>query len=264
MAFYSGTVKADLLFTTIRDLITRVHPGEAVAWWVNESSLASDGVYTSTGSTGNERIVLVFREGIIGQYFDVGMARDYTPGAINTAGAFDTLEIQDIHYFNATKDPNVDVSYNLSVTPDRVIIHIQGDKLISGWQNTVMFLGMPFRYDINDKKFVIKAASEDALHSNTATVLENSIGQTLYNYSWYYVSSPGNPSWGNTFFIETLHLGHGAEGLRGELDGLYGSHDDGLVDGDEIDVNGTRFVVIKRNAYGLNAFPRNTLLMRKE
>lgn len=265
MAFYTGVARAEHLLQTIVDVITSIHPGETAAWWKNEASHKDDGmVLTSVGSTGTERIVLIFKEGTIGSDFQMGIARDYTPGAVNTMGVFDTEELNTVDYYNTTQNIDVPVTYNLSVTEDRVIIHLQGDKLIASWQNPVVFLGMPTRYDLNDKKCIVKASSEDDYHANLLTVIEDSIGQTLQNYSWYYVGSPGNPSWGNHFFIETLHFGLGSEGLRGEIDGLYGSHDDGLVDGDIIDVNGTNFLVIKRGAYGNNAFPRSTLFMRMD
>jgi hypothetical protein len=263
MAFYSGEVLAKDLLSTILGHITAVQPGESAAWWVKESSLDSDGVYTSRGSTGAERIVLVFREGTVGANIVVGVARDYTPGAINTAGAFDTLTTINLRYFSATEDQNNKVKYNLSVTPDRIILHLQGDKLVGTWQNSVVFLGMPIRYNINDKKCVVLCSSENALTTSQIRLIEDSIGQTNVNYNWYYVASPSNPSWGNTYFVETLHFGLANEGLRGELDGLYGTNPNGLVDGDEIDINGKRYLVIKRQVQGNNGFPRDTLLLRK-
>lgn len=263
MAYHTGKVFAKDLFTTILGKITQAQPGESSAWWVKESSLDSDGVYTSTGSTNNERLVLVFREGTIGKNFVVGMARDYTPGVINTAGAFDTLQVTDLSYFSTVQDQYTEVSYDVSVTRDRVIIHVQGDKLITQWQNTIAYLGMPVRYDINDKKCVLKALSEGDPRSASATLMQDSVGNTMQAYNWYYVASPANPSWGNTYFLETLHFGLGNEGLRGELEGLYGTFDAQLVDGDEIDVAGVKFKVIIRRAVGSNAFPRTALLMRK-
>lgn len=264
MAYFTGTVAAKDLFSTIVSKITQVQAGESAAWWVKESSLDADGAYTSRGSSGNERIVLVFREGTIGFKFTVGYARDYTPAAINTAGAFDTLETQDIQYFTAAESQFAMVTYDISVTKDRVIIHVQGDKLVATWQNTVTFLGMPIKYDPNDRKFVVRATSENGnVVANVCRVLENSVGVVSQNYNWYYVASPGNPSWGNTYFLETFHIGNGAEGLRGELDGLYGSHPDGLVDGDEIDVAGTKFKIIQRRSNGTNEYPRTTYFMRK-
>lgn len=263
MAYYSGEVLAKDLFSTILGYITAVQPGDTVAQWKKESSLEADGVYTSKGTTGTERIVLVFREGTIGANFTVGTARDYTPGAINTAGAFDSLQTQPVNYFSSSQDPNNKVKFDLSVTADRVILHVQGDKLVSTWQNTVVYLGIPVRYSLSDKKCVVLGASENSIVSAGLRVVEDAIAQVSQNYSWYYVGAPTNPSWGNTYFVETLHFGKINEGLRGELDGLYGSHDAGLVDGDEIDINGKRYLVIKRQSPGNNAFPRNTLLFRK-
>lgn len=263
MVYFTGTVAAKDLFTTILNKVIQVQAGQSEAWWKKESSLDSDGVYTSKGSTGAERIVLVLRPGNIGQLITTGFARDYTPGAINTAGAFDTFEAQDVYYFTSVQDQNTQITYDLNITPDRIIIHVQGDKLISGWRNSVIFLGMPLRYDINDKKCVIKSTSENSNVGNICRMLEDSIGQTLQNYTWYSVQSPGNPSWGNNFFVETLHIGNGVEGLRGELDGLYGSNPNGLVDGDVIDVTGVKFKVIKRVAVGSNAFPRDCLLLKQ-
>jgi hypothetical protein len=192
------------------------------------------------------------------------MARDYTPGVINTAGSFDTLETESLYYFTAVQDQNSQVTYDLNVTQDRIILHVQGDKLISGWRNAIIFIGMPLRYDINDKTCIVKAVSESgAIASSTARLLVDSIGQTLQNYTWYFVASPGNPSWGNNFFVETFHFGNGSEGLRGELDGIYGCNPTGLIDGDLIDVNGTKYKVIKRVATGQNNFPRDTLLFKQ-
>lgn len=262
MAYYSGSVAAKNLFTTILNHITAVQPGETQAWWVKESSVETDGVYTSTGSSGNERIVLVFREHTVGQRFTVGMAKDYTPGAINTAGAFDSLQTWDVYYYSAIQNEDVIVSYDVNVTKDRVIIHVQGDKLISAWQNTVIFLGMPLRYDPNDHLCIVKAQSEGGGVNNKITVLQDSINTMYQNYDWFSVQSPANPSWGNTYFLETLHFGYGNEGLRGELDGIYGTHPGELVDGDEIDVLGTRYKVIISRGVGQNNFPRTALLLK--
>jgi hypothetical protein len=262
MAYFTGQVQAKDLFSTILTKITQVQAGETESWWKKESSLDADGVYTSKGSSGNERIVLVFREGTAGLSFLYGVARDYTPGAVNTAGAFDNLVTGNLEYYTSTQDQTTMVTYDISVTRDRVIIHVQGDKLISSYANSVAFLGMPLRYDINDKKCIVYAASEDAVVNGSPRVLEDSIGNVHQNYNWYYIASPGNPSWGNNFFVETLHFGKGSEGLRGELDGLYTTHPSGLIDGDVIDVNGTQFKVIKRVSNGSTAFPRDCMLMR--
>lgn len=263
MPYYTGTVQAKNLYTTIRDLITQVQPGESVAWWKNESSLASDGAFTSTGTSGNERIVIVLRENTIGHKLTVGTARDYTPGAVNTAGTFDNLDTQDISYYSAAAVDTALVTYDLNVTKDRIILHLQGDKLMSTWANPVVFLGMPIRYDINDRKCVVHAISEYADIANKCIVVENSIGQTKHSYDWYYTASPANPSWGNTVFLETFHFGLAGEGLRGELDGLFGCHQDGMVDGDDVDVAGVLYKVIQRKTLGSNSFPRTCLLMRK-
>lgn len=264
MAYFTGQVTAKDLFNTILTKITQVQAGESESWWKKESSIDADGAYTSKGSSGQERIVLVFNPGVKGHYIQAGTAKDYTPGAVNTAGAFTYLEVQNVEYFTSVQDENTLVSYDLSVTPDRVILHVQGDKLIAAWANSVIFLGMPIRYDINDRTCIAKITSEDSNVNSLCRVIEDSIGQMQQNYNWYYVGSPGNPSWGNNFFLETFHFGKTGEGLRGELDGLYGTHSDGLVDGDIIDVNGTKFKVIKRVANGNNGFPRECLLMRQK
>ncbi|MNP26282.1 hypothetical protein D3C76_1191290 [compost metagenome] len=157
------------------------------------------------------------------------------------------------------------VAYDVSVTKDRVIIHVQGDKLINGWQNTVLFLGMPLRYDVNDKRCVVMGQSENSssTYNNKLNVLQDSINTMNRAYDWYYVASPGNPSWGNTYFLETLHFGYGNEGLRGELDGLYGTNPNGVVDGDEIDILGQRYKAVVIQAVNYNAFPRSVLLIKK-
>lgn len=263
MPYFTGTVQAKNLYTTIRDLITQVQPGENVAWWKNESSLATDGALTSTGSTGSERIVIVLREHTVGLKMVIGTARDYTPGAVNTAGTFDELNTQEIGYYTAAQTEAALVTYDLNVTKDRIILHLQGDKLISTWGNPIAFVGMPIRYDVNDRKCVVHAISESAVTANKCIVVENSIGQTKQSYDWYYTASPANPSWGNNVFLETFHFGLAGEGLRGELDGIFGCHPDGMVDGDDVDVAGVMYKVIQRKATGNNGFPRTCYLMKK-
>lgn len=264
MAYFTGQVAAKDLLGVLLSRMTQVQAGESEAWWKKESSLETDGVYTSKGSTGTERIVLVMRAGTTGQSIITGIAQDYTPGVVNTAGVFTTLETQHMYFFTTAQDVNTMITYDISVMRDRVIIHLQGDKLIAQWANPVQFLGMPIRYDINDKKCIVRACSEQNIGVNYCRVLENSIGLKSQNYTWHTTQSPGNPSWGSNYFLEPLHFGQGVEGLRGELDGIYGSHSDGLVDSDIIDVNGVKFKVIKRVVYGSNGYPRDCLLMRQK
>ena len=260
--FYSGKVMASNLFNEIVSKITAVQPGESTSWWKNESSLAADGVFTSTGSTGSERIVVILREGVKGHYITAGFARDYTPGAINTTGAFDVADVSNLEYFSAVQPVTAEVTYNLNVTKDRIILHIQGDKLISTWTNGLVYLGMPIRYDINDALCLVKVQSEDAPVASRIRLIQDSIGQTLQDYLWYYTASPGNPSWGNNHFLEPLHFGKVGEGLRGELDGLFGMHPDGTVDGNIINSNGVDYLIVKRTANGSNGFPRDTLALK--
>lgn len=263
MPYYSGTVKAKDLFTTILNHITAIQPGESQAWWRNESSLASDMAFTSTGSSGTDRIVITLREGTQGRNLTIGTARDYTPGPINAAGTYDNLVTQDVYYFSSTQSVDAMVSYDLNVTKDRIILHVQGDKLIGVWSNAVAYIGMIARYDPNDRTAIGFAVSENDGTANRFKMVENSIGTAQQDYGWYYVASPDNPSWGNTYFLEILHVGNAGEGLRGELDGLYGMHQNGTVDGDEIDVSGTRYKVIQRRSNGHNGFPRTCLVMKK-
>lgn len=263
MGYHTGIVQARDLFQTILAKITQTQPEASSPYWKSEASLASDAVFTSRGTSGSDRIVLTFKEGVIGHYFIVGYAKDYTPGAVNTAGAFSMLQEQNIMYYSTVQNVDVMVTYHLSITAERIIIHVQGDKLITQWQNTVLFLGTPIRYDANDKLCVIKSASENSYSTaDRCFVIEDSIGVNHRPYTWHSTQSPGSPSWGNKYFVETFHFGFGAEGLRGEIDGLYGAHDSGLVDGDQVDVNGKRYLVIIRRAAGTNSFPRTCLLMR--
>jgi len=265
MTYYTGSVPARNLFSTILGHITAVQPGETTSWWKKESSLDADGAYTSVGSSGTERIVLVFREANVGREFTAGFARDYTPGAVNTAGAFDNITTSQVKYFTATQNQDIVITYDVNVTKDRVIIHVQGDKLISGWQNTVVYLGMPIRYDSTDKRCVVFAQSENAAaaYNSKLNFLQDSVNAMFKAYDWKYVDSPGNPSWGNNYFLETLHFGIVGEGLRGELEGLYGTNPTGMVDGDDIDVLGERYKVVIVQNYIYNAFPRTALLIKK-
>lgn len=265
MAYHTGTVQAKDLLATIINKVTMVQPGETDAWWKKESSVEADGVYTSTGSTGKERIVIMLRPGTDGQTIVVGTAKDYTPGAANVAGAFISSNLFSMQYYSATQDPAVLVNYDLSVTKDRIILHVQGDKLISGWYNPVVYLGMPVRYDINDKTCIVRATNEMAPsgESSGLMVVENSVGAVWAKYTWKYIDSPSNPSWGNTYFLETFHFSFPGEGLRGELEGIYGLPPDNVSDGDIIDVDGTQFKIIKRtNTTNYNGFPRDTLAMK--
>lgn len=263
MGFHTGIVAAKDLFATIIAKITQVQPEASAPYWKSEASLPTDGVFTSTGSTGSERIVLTFKEGNPGLYFTVGYAKDYKAGAVNTAGTFTNLQEQSVQYYSTLQNVETRVTYHLSITADRIIIHLQGDKLIAQWQNPILFLGMPLRYDPSDKLCIVKATSENGSSTaNACQLLEDSIGSAHRQYLWKYVESTANPSWGGKYFVETLHFSYGAEGLRGELDGIFGTHEGSLVDGDEIDVNGKKYLVVIRRAVGNNNFPRAALLMR--
>ncbi len=263
MPYFTGQVAAKNVFSTIISLITQVQQGEIAPWWVNESSLAADGAYVSTGTSGNERIVVILKDGTLGKHITVGYARNYTPGAVNIAGTFDNAQTRIMEYFTAAQNGDVLVAYDLNVTKDRIILHLQGDKLITTWCNPVVYLGMPIRYDTNDKMFNVFALSEGAQTANVCYVVEDAIKSPHRGYTWYSVQSPAGPSWGNTFFAETFHIGYGNEGLRGEMEGLYGVHQDNVADGEELDLSGTKFKVVQRVTNGSNAFPRQCLLMRK-
>ena len=198
--FYTGEVQANDLYNEIIAKITAIQPGETTPWWNKESSLDSDGVYTSTGSTGSERIVLILREGVIGKNLIAGFARDYTAGSINTTGAFDNSSVDIVDYFSAVQAGTTLVRYNLNVTKDRVILHVQGDKLVAATNSSVTYLGMPIRYDVSDKYCVVNAISTNAPVASRIKLIQDSIGQVLFDYLWYYTASPGNPSWGNNHF----------------------------------------------------------------
>lgn len=260
--YYTGVVNAKDIYQEIIAKITAVQPGSGTAWWRKESSLDSDGVFTSTGETGTERIVLILRQGTIGSNIIVGMARDYTPGAVNTTGAFDNVTVSNFNYYTGTKSGDTLVTYHLSVTKNRIILHLQGDKQLSWWQNPVVFLGMPIRYSDTDKRCILRAISETSPIASFPTLIEDSIGNINISYTWHHTAAPSNPSWGGHYFLEPLHFGKSGEGLRGELDGLYGLSGDNVVDGDVIDVNGNKYLVIKRVATGSNAFPRDTYAMK--
>lgn len=263
MAYYTGTVQAKDLFATLLDKITMVHPGASESWWKKESSIESDSVYVSTGSSGKDRIIFTLKEGVVGQYIIWGSAKDYTPGAANLAGSFVSAKSNNLYYFSAKQDPAVTVSYDLNITKDRIILHLQGDKLINGWYNPVMFFGIPTRYDQNDKTCIVRAQSENwELSSTVPQVCEDSVGNAWATYAWQYVSAGANPSWGGNYFTETFHLNHGTEGLRGELEGLYGTAPGKIVDGDIVDIQGTQFKAIQRVANGYNAFSRDILLLK--
>lgn len=260
--FYTGEVKASDLYSEIITKITTIQPGETSPWWHKESSLDSDGVYTSTGSTGSERIVLILREGTVGKNLMVGFARDYTAGSINTTGAFDNSSVDILDYFSAVQDGTTMVRYNLNMTKDRIILHVQGDKLIAQTNSSLAYLGMPVRYDVSDKYCVLKSTTTNSALAARPKLIQDSIGQVLHDYYWYYTASPGNPSWGNNHFLEPLHFGKVGEGLRGELDGLFGIHPDGVVDGNVINSNGNDYLIIKRAGANHNGFPRDTLAMK--
>lgn len=260
--FYSGTVKAQDLYNEIVSKVTAIHDGGA-PWWVNQSSLAADGAFASTGSKGTDRIVVILRPGVAGHYITTGYARDYTPGGINTTGAFDVSVVQNMEYYmTASPATTSNVTYHLNITKDRIILHVQGDKLISGWANTVGFIGMPIRYDVNDKFCIGQVYSEDAPTAARIRLIQDSINQTNQEYTWHNTASPGNPSWGNNYFLEILNFGKLGEGLRGELDGIYGMHSDNLVDGNVVNNNGNDYLIIKRVVNGLNGFPRDCLALK--
>ena len=263
MAYYTGSVQAKDLFATLLDKITMVHPGASESWWKKESSIESDSVYVSTGASGKERIVFTFKEGVVGQYITWGTAKDYTPGAANLAGSFVQPKSNNMYYFKDKQDPNVVVNYDLNITKDRIILHLQGDKLINNWNNPVMFFGIPVRYDQDDRTCIVRAMSEgwDA-STSYPSLCEDSIGNAWPQYAWQYAGSPVNPSWGGNYFTETLHLAHNTEGLRGELEGIYGTAPGKITDGDIVDIQGTQFKAIQRVTYGYNAFPRDILLLK--
>lgn len=260
--YHTGKVKAQDLYNAIVSKVTAVQPGESTAWWTNQSSLAADGVFASTGSTGNERIIAIIRPGTVGHFLVIGYARDYTPGSINTTGAFDLAEVQNMEYFTTAQAATAEVTYHLNITKDRIILHIQGDKLITGWANGVAYIGMPIRYDVNDKRCIVKCFSEDAPIKERIRLIQDSINQTLQDYTWHWTASPGNPSWGGNYFIEPLCFGKTGEGLRGELDGLFGMHPDGVVDGNVVNSNGNDYLIIKRTVNGNNGFPRDCLALK--
>lgn len=244
--FYTGKVSAENLYSELISIITSVQPGASSPWWTKESSLEGDGVFTSTGSNGDERIVLILREGLKGQYLIAGYSRDYTSGELNTTGAFDVPEVSNLYYFTTAQPVTSEVTYNLNITKDRIILNVKGDKLITQWANGLIYLGMPIRYDTSDRLCIVKVQNEYSPVSSRARLIQDSIGQTLHDYTWHFTASPGNPSWGGNVFLEVLGFGKTGEGLRGELDGLFSTHPDNMVDDQIVDHNGVDYLVIKR------------------
>ncbi|SYX83994.1 hypothetical protein [Paenibacillus alvei] len=279
MVYYSDSVAAKDLIPTIWSLITKplekaknesCENGKTGACW--EQVCEAEGVFYSNGSSGKENIFLIIKEHIAGYKFKVNFA--IGSSSHENAGckySYQPLEGSEteVVYFKSEQDKNVKVSYDINITEDRIILHVQGDKQIGDSQNPVVYLGMPIRYEKDDKLCIVKAQSENELpiYKSKLNVLQDPTrvqsGQKS-EYEWYHIKTPRNPSWGNSYFIETLYFGKENEGLRGELEGLYGLVADNVNNGDVLKVSNSLYKAIVVQPYKDNAFPREILLMKIE
>lgn len=274
MVYHTDNVAAKDLIAVISEWITKPYKntegvaceeGETGAWWKK----VTDGVFYSKGSSGKENIFLIIKEHTAGHKFTV----DFAFGSSTSKNAGDNYSYQpseasetEIVYFKTKQDKDVKVSYDLNITKDRIILHVQGDKLIKDSLNPVVYLGMPFRYDPDDKFCIVKGQSENELskYKSKLNVLQDATRGKESEYEWYHIKTPRNPSWGNNYFIETLYFGKENEGLRGELEGLYGLVADHVGDGDVIKVSNSYYKAIVVQPNKNNAFPREILLMKIE
>lgn len=220
MAIYQGRINCRKLAGFINEKLL------AEGFTQISSDLTTDGyVFKSMGTSGNDEWYFRVKEEV-NNHLTVGVFEKYTPKDTPGSGTFSAAGDSGA-YLTWHKTLNMDrydVDYIMNVTKDRVIIHVQGMKAESNSCSSLVYAGLPKRYDPSDKapNCALLAASTRAAGTVRPRIMRGrmlDINPT--NYTWEYYPFARSYGYGKQLFFSPIVLGTTAEGPRGELDGLY-------------------------------------------
>jgi hypothetical protein len=220
MGVYAGRVNCRQLLNTLHNAML------AEGYQEISSDIATDGrVYKSTGIDGENEFYIRVQDPL-SNYLLVGFYDKYTPGTPGVPGAFGNGHTQSCVTWNRSSTSNsLMVAYIFNINKDRVIIQCEGLKVNSGNCSSLTYIGMPKRYDLNDKNCNFGGiAGSTRMDSNNEAMWKALRGRNLAPNFWYemdYYMPPRSYGWGNKIFFSPIFIGHDDEGPRGELSGLY-------------------------------------------
>lgn len=251
MPVTTGRVNCRNLFQTIHQAMINA------GWQMVSSDPASEGnIYKSTGISGTDK-VFVFLKDLVNissnPYMKIGIIEDYTPNGTNglpgtQVNSFD----ENCLIWNSNYKDSHNVDYIINVNKDRVIIFLQGMKNDGGWSSSLVYAGLPKRYDPNDKTACAGMAwAANGTNTKGFKVLKNRALANGYYYEWDYYSPARSYSHGGQLFFSPLFFGSDDEGPRGELDGLYVIEPiDTTYEFQHLDTfnkNGKNYIIITKN-----------------
>ncbi|MNO80986.1 hypothetical protein D3C76_722110 [compost metagenome] len=216
--------------STARQFLSVIHSAMLAEGYTEISSnIATDGrVYKSTEGGNNEFYIQI--KDMNDNYFTVGFYEKYTPGTPGVAGTFGAGYTQVCVTWNRNSNTtNYQLAYILNINLSRVIIQCEGLKVDSGYCSSITYIGMPLRYDSNDKgpNFggIAATGRMDSNQNTTTTGVWKPLRNRMLNQGIYYELDFYLPTksfgWGHKIFYSPIFIGHDDEGPRGELSGLY-------------------------------------------
>lgn len=194
----------------------------------------------------------------------VGVYEKYTPNTVpGLSGTFENgYNTASVMWNYTTSLSRIQLDYVVNINNERAIIFVEGLKLETWTQNSLVYLGLPKRYDSNDvngnsagmlatTNAYINSPVWRALRSRSLTPLFN------YSYDYYYPARSYAPN--NNLFFSPILIGNSDEGARGELDGIYVVEPVNLPydiqHGDTFQKNGKTYMFIHPTLYSRIAAP---------
>lgn len=221
MTVYKGQVGCRQLAQVLHDALI------AEGYQESSSDITTDGrVYSSLG-TDNQSLFFIRIKDPKSNYLTIGIYEKYDPNPTNgLPGVFTNgFDGDNITWNTSGTADRIKVNYIFNVTLDRVIIYVDGMKAEPNKANSLTYIGLPKRYDANDKggNFAGMAfTTRGPFNShNTWRALRNRalVPQSDYEMDFYNVAR--SYGWGKQLFFSPIFIGRDDEGARGELDGLY-------------------------------------------
>lgn len=254
MTIYKGRVGCRKIATTLHGLLLTEGYQE-----ISSDIVTNGRVYKSTGIDGTNELYFNLKDPS-SNYLTIGVYEKYVPNPINgLAGVFTNgYEGNSIVWNSSASAEREEVDYVFNINKDRLIIFIEGMKAEPNRRNSLTYIGMPLRYDKDDKGNGFAGIAYTAYGSTTTNmlwkVLRNRALQAQDNYLMDFYLPSKSYGWGGRVLFSPLFLGTTAEGARGELDGLLIAEktepNTEMQHGDVFVRNGKTYMLIVPISYG--------------
>lgn len=254
MTIYKGLVPC-------REVMVKLHDAFITEGYTEISTdVTTDGrVYKSTGSDGQNALYFKLQD-LGANDLTLGIYEKYEPNVSNgLPGVFTNgYEGTVIKWNTTTSTDREKVNYVFNVTKDRAIIFVEGQNAEPSNHKTLVYIGMPKRYDPEDtgNNFAGMAYTSygPSTYNTIWRALKNKalINQSSYSMDFYMPAK--SYGWGNKLFFSPMFLGSDTEGARGEFDGLFvvektDDHSE-ILHGDTFNRNGKEYMLVTLPAGG--------------